>query len=134
MTGGSRPERRGGRFWRLLTGSEPDSEAPDSDDSDAEDVACTRICDCAEEAQGRTVVRVSGTLRKVGERTVAGLPAVEAELDDGSGSLEVVWLGRRSIAGVQPGREMVAYGRIATSRGRPVLFNPRYELRPFGTE
>ena len=31
-----------------------------------------------------------------------GVPALEAELYDGSGSLYVVWLGRRHIAGIEP--------------------------------
>lgn len=93
-----------------------------------------RICDCTEGPRGRPVVTVSGTLRAVSQRTVGGLPAIEAELDDGSASLGLVWLGRRAIAGVRPGRELTASGRVAMAQGRPVLFNPRYELRPLGTE
>lgn len=80
------------------------------------------------------MVFVSGTLRTVSERTVAGLPALEAELDDGTAVLDVIWLGRHTIAGIEPGRRLTASGRITVSRGRPVLFNPRYELRPLGTE
>lgn len=130
--------KRGSRLRRLLSGplrstagarqSPPDTEAADRD------FLCTRICDCVEGPQGRPVVRVSGTLHAVRERTVAGMPALQAELNDGSASLDVVWLGRRSIAGVEPGRVMVASGRVATTRGRPVLFNPRYELQPRGQE
>jgi hypothetical protein len=46
----------------------------------------------------------------------------------------VVWLGRRSIVGIEPGRRIIASGRISMNRGRPVLFNPKYELRPVGQE
>ncbi len=98
------------------------------------DAGCTRIRDCCEGPRGRPVLRVSGTLRAVGERTVAGMPALHAELDDGTARLDVVWLGRRTIAGVEPGRELVASGRIAEMHGRPVLFNPRYQLQPLGQE
>jgi hypothetical protein len=46
----------------------------------------------------------------------------------------VVWLGRRSIVGIEPGRKLIASGRISMSRGRRVLFNPKYELKPLGRE
>ena len=63
-------------------------------------------------------------------RPRGGVPALEAELDDGSGVITVVWLGRRRIAGVGPGRAMTVEGRIGRQNGVPVMFNPRYELRP----
>ncbi len=77
---------------------------------------------------------VTGTLRTVTLRPRAGVPALEAELFDGSAALDVVWLGRRSIVGIEPGRKLIASGRISMSRGRRVLFNPKYELRPLGRE
>lgn len=80
----------------------------------------------------REHVTVCGTLRTVTLRPRAGVPALEAELYDGSGTVALVWLGRRRIAGVEPGRAMWVQGRIATSEGRSVIFNPRYELRPPG--
>jgi hypothetical protein len=121
-----------GRGWlrRLLGRGEPGAGADLSPVAEAADVGCTRIRDCGEGPAGRHVVRVTGTLRTVTERTMAGLPALHAELDDGSASLDVVWLGRRAIAGVEPGRVLVASGRIAVTHGRPVLFNPRYQLQP----
>ena len=50
------------------------------------------------------------------------------ELYDGSGTVTLVWLGRREIAGISPGRQLRATGRITTNGGRRVIFNPRYEL------
>ena len=82
----------------------------------------------------RQIVTVTGTLRTVTLRPRAGVPALEAELFDGSAALDVVWLGRRSIVGIEPGRRLIASGRISMSRGRRVLFNPKYELRPLGRE
>ncbi|CAG6397504.1 ATP-dependent DNA helicase RecG [Actinacidiphila cocklensis] len=93
-------------------------------------VGCTRIKDCSD----RQIVSVTGTLRTVTLRPRAGVPALEAELFDGSAALDVVWLGRRSITGIEPGRRIIASGRISMNRGRPVLFNPKYELRPVGQE
>lgn len=73
---------------------------------------------------------VCGTLRSVTLRPRAGVPALEAELYDGSGSLAVVWLGRRQISGVEPGRRVRVEGLVTDSDGMRVMFNPRYELVP----
>ena len=82
-------------------------------------------------AAGNPVV-IAGHLRSVSLRPRAGVRALEAELFDGHGAVTLVWLGRRQIAGIEPGRSIVARGRLAESEGRMVLFNPRYELRPAG--
>lgn len=86
----------------------------------------TPIGSCADREQ----VTLCGTLRTVTLRPRAGVPALEAELYDGSGTVSLVWLGRRQIAGVEPGRGIRVHGRIALNEGRSVMFNPRYELRP----
>jgi hypothetical protein len=80
----------------------------------------------------RERVTVSGTLRTVTLRPRAGVPALEAELYDGSGTVSLVWLGRRRVPGIEPGRVIVVDGRITYQRGGPVIYNPRYELRPVG--
>jgi hypothetical protein len=76
----------------------------------------------------RRQATVCGTLRSVTLRPRAGVPALEAELYDGSGSLYVVWLGRRHIAGIEPGRQLTVRGRIAIRDNRKVIYNPYYEL------
>ena len=86
------------------------------------------------ELPDRERVRVAGTLRTVTLRPRAGVPALVAELYDGSGSISLVWLGRRQIPGIEPGRALVATGRVTRDHDQPVLFNPRYELRPAGAE
>ena len=78
----------------------------------------------------RSVVRVKGSLRTVTLRPRAGLPALEAELYDGTGALVLIWLGRRRIEGIESGRLVTASGRVSTQEGRRVIFNPRYELQP----
>ncbi len=81
--------------------------------------------------QDRTRVSVCGTLRTVTLRPRAGVPALEAELYDGSGSMSVVWLGRRRIPGIEPGRAITVSGLVTVREGDGVtMFNPRYELRP----
>ena len=81
------------------------------------------------EAPDRERVALSGTLRAVPLRPRGGVPALEAELDDGSGVITLLWLGRRRIAGISPGRALAVRGRIGVLAGQRVMYNPRYELR-----
>ncbi|MET9605601.1 OB-fold nucleic acid binding domain-containing protein [Streptomyces sp. NPDC006512] len=128
----AKPARPAGRFRRMIERLSTSQEELHSAElqEDAEAAGCLRICDCHD----RQIVKVTGTLRTVTLRPRAGVPALEAELFDGSAALDVVWLGRRSIVGIEPGRRMIASGRISMSHGRRVLFNPKYELRPLGQE
>lgn len=71
---------------------------------------------------------VAGVLRSVTLRSRENVPALEAELFDGTGSLRVVWLGQRRIAGIEPGRRARMEGLVCLSEGRPTMYNPRYEL------
>lgn len=82
------------------------------------------------EAPDRERVSLRGTIKTVTLRPRGGVPALEAELEDGSGVITIVWLGRRRIAGIGPGRAMRVQGRIGSATGHRVLFNPRYELIP----
>lgn len=77
-----------------------------------------------------TPLTVCGTVRAVTLRPRGEIPALEAELYDGSGSLTVVWLGRRVIRGIDPGRGLTATGRITERGDERVMFNPLYELLP----
>lgn len=77
----------------------------------------------------RARASVSGVLRSVTLRPREGVPALEAELYDGSGTLDLVWLGRRQIAGIEPGRRVKVDGMVCLVDGRRTVFNPRYELR-----
>jgi hypothetical protein len=132
MSGTTRSDRPAGRLRRMLDRLSSSQEELHSDElqQDALAVGCTPICN----VHDRDIITVTGTLRAVTLRPRAGVPALEAELFDGSAALDVVWLGRRSIVGIEPGRMIIASGRISMNRGRPVLFNPRYELRPVGQE
>ena len=87
-------------------------------------------CDLIADAQDRTPVRLRGTLKTVTLRPRGGVPALEAELFDGSDSLILVWLGRREIAAISPGRAMEVEGRIGRHGGDRIIYNPRYQLLP----
>jgi hypothetical protein len=87
---------------------------------------------CISDAPNREKIVVQGTLKTVTLRPRGGVPALEAELYDGTGSISLVWLGRRRIGGVAPGRGVRVEGRIGVQDGVRVMYNPRYFLRPVG--
>jgi len=97
---------------------------------DCDELGATRVSALPD----RTQVRVAGTLRTVTLRPRAGVPALVAELYDGSGSVSLVWLGRRRIPGIEPGRALVCTGRVMRDGEHRVIYNPRYELRPSGAD
>lgn len=86
-------------------------------------------CIAAATAGNRVQVALSGVIRSVILRPRQGVQAFEAELFDGSASVDLVWLGRRRIAGIEPGRRARIEGLVCQIDGRPTIFNPRYELR-----
>jgi hypothetical protein len=112
------------RFLRRLASSKAELEAEELQKSTGEEGA-TPICDCA----GRERACVAGTLRTVTLRPRGGAPALEAELYDGTDVVNLVWLGRHRIAGIEPGRRLRAEGLVSVQDGRKVMFNPRYDLR-----
>ena len=76
----------------------------------------------------RPRVRIAGTVQVIRHDRIGGMPALEAEIYDGPGRVNLVWLGRASIPGIEPGSTVVAEGRLGVRRGRATMFNPRYEL------
>ena len=87
-------------------------------------------CSAVGRLRARTRSEVFGVLRSVTMRPRQRVPALEAELYDGTGSIQVVWLGQRRIAGVEPGRRVRLSGFVSQRDGRLTMFNPRYELAP----
>jgi hypothetical protein len=96
--------------------------------AEVEKSGATTVTECA---VGKPVC-VAGTLRAVVLRPLAGVPTLEAELYDGTGTVTLVWLGRRRIRGIDPGRSLVARGRLTKREGKATLFNPEYELKAVG--
>jgi hypothetical protein len=98
----------------------------DEERTEAIRYGCTPVSDLPE----RRRATVHGVIRSVTLRPRQGVPALEAEVYDGTGSLDVVWLGRREISGIEPGRRGSFEGLVCGVDGRRTLFNPRYELLP----
>ena len=58
----------------------------------------------------------------------SGTAWLEAEFNDGSGTVTLIWMGRRSIPGITAGRELTVSGRVSYVDGQRRLYNPLYEL------
>ncbi|MFI7544513.1 OB-fold nucleic acid binding domain-containing protein [Actinoplanes sp. NPDC049599] len=110
-------------FFERLTASEEELDAQELQRDSAK-------CGAMPAGQCRRgqVVSVSGRLRTVAYTPRTNLPTLEADLYDGSDVVTLVFLGRRFIIGIEPGRQLTARGRIALRDDRKVIYNPYYEL------
>lgn len=115
----------GSRLIQRLTRSRAQQEAHELQRENV-DRACLSICDCS---PGSTVT-IAGTVRAMSIRPRSQVPSLEIDLYDGTGSVRVVWLGRRRILGISPGRRLIVSGRLNQVAGEPIVYNPRYELKP----
>ena len=128
QTTGHEPHKHTGVLRRALHRLSVDTEELDNADlvRCSADVGAQQLSHCPD----RQRVAVRGVLRTVTLRPRAGTPSLEAQLYDGTGTVDLIWLGRRRIGGIEPGRTIVASGLIATADGRCTMFNPVYELMP----
>lgn len=89
-----------------------------------------RSCQHISDLVDRQVATVSGTVRAVTLRPKVSVPALVVDLYDGTHSVNLVWLGRRTIRGIEPGTYLQASGRVTFVRGMPTIFNASYEIVP----
>lgn len=116
------------RALHRITAHEGELDAEELREDVVDELGGTPVADCRD----RTQVCVAGQIKTVLLRPVGGVPALEAEVSDGVDLVTLIFLGRRSIAGIEPGRVLVAHGRVRVGDGKAVIFNPKYELRPAG--
>ena len=121
-------EQEGGRLRRAVRRFTAQTHELDAEDLKrrVETAGAQPVAQCVD----RMPATVFGTVRALTIRPRAGTPALEAELYDGSGVVTLVFVGRRTIAGIEPGRRLRATGRVTANEGRRLIFNPRYELLP----
>lgn len=80
------------------------------------------------EAQPRTRVAVAGVVAAVTYPPAGAVPSLVARLYDATGSLDLIWLGRRAVPGIDPGRRLRAEGMVSAGHDRPAIVNPVYQL------
>jgi hypothetical protein len=76
----------------------------------------------------RQRVRVTGRIEAIRVQPLAGSPVLECTLVDETGGISLVFLGRRSIAGLDIGATLTAEGMVIDQRGRLAIINPLYQL------
>jgi hypothetical protein len=80
------------------------------------------------EARPRDRARFAGVVRRITVRPLEGHESLEALLYDGTGEVTVVWMGRRSIPGLNLGTRLVVEGMLGEQRGTQRLVNPTFEF------
>jgi hypothetical protein len=81
-------------------------------------------------ARQRAKVDVRGVIRSVDTVSLGGTPTFRCALADDTGEIDLLFLGRAAVAGLEPGRRCRAVGTMATRDDRAVLWSPRYWLEP----
>jgi hypothetical protein len=76
----------------------------------------------------RQRVLVEGRVRTVRVQPLAGTSTLECILEDDTGALSLVFLGRNKIPGIDIGTRVRAKGVAGEHRGRLAIINPAYEL------
>jgi hypothetical protein len=81
------------------------------------------------DAPSRSRVRLAGVVRRITVRPLEGEESLEAVLYDGTGEVSVVWMGRRSIHGLNLGTRLLVEGLLADKAhaGRRIV-NPSFEF------
>ncbi len=82
------------------------------------------------EARWRAHVVVAGEVRSIRVAPLHDAPTLEVVLVDATGAISIVFLGRRSIAGIHVGRRLVVEGTVGVHKARLALRNPTYRLLP----
>ncbi|MFD4368290.1 DNA-binding protein [Rhodococcus sp. NPDC058521] len=116
-----------GYFRRLTRRLTEDLEELDAEEmvETSQASGAQHACDCS---RGEEVTML-GRLRSVEACPKAGNASVEADFFDGTDEVQLVWIGRRRIPGIETGKCLLVRGRIGDRGGRKVIFNPYYELR-----
>jgi amino acid transporter len=80
------------------------------------------------EASFRNVVCVAGRVRSIRVQPRSGVATLECTLSDHTGRIQVVFLGRRHVAGVEQGTLIKVTGMVGQRSGRLEMLNPDYQL------
>ena len=80
------------------------------------------------QAQPRQRATVAGRVRAVRVQPWGGTPSLECTIVDETGTLTLVFLGRRHIEGVRVGARLQAEGMVALHHSKMAIINPLFEF------
>jgi hypothetical protein len=82
------------------------------------------------DAQTRGRVVVTGTITEIGTVKRQGVTSSRYVLDDATGQLDLLFLGRPEVAGLSIGTCCTAEGTARLDHDRLVVWNPSYRIEP----
>ncbi|MBO0730968.1 MAG: amino acid permease [Acidimicrobiaceae bacterium] len=80
------------------------------------------------QVRARQRVKVAGRVKSVTVQPWGSVPTLEVQLVDDEAKMTVAFLGRRQIAGLEPGARLLVEGTVSDRRGRLVMINPTYDF------
>ena len=89
-----------------------------------------RVADRIADARPQVRLSVRAIVRTTQTITVGGGPAYRCEICDGTGEIDLLFLGRPVIPGLEAGRHCIIEGMVGKYSGMLTLWNPRYQLEP----
>ena len=112
------------RFVRRMSESDEQRYAEEIEAWSATVPGAVRI----REAAPRSRAKIAGVVRRITVKPLEGSESLEALLYDGTGEVTVVWMGRRSIPGLNLGTKLAVEGLLAEQRGGRRVVNPTFEF------
>jgi hypothetical protein len=82
------------------------------------------------EAESRGRLVVTGTIVEASTEWTQGVTSARFVLDDGTGQLDLVFLGRPQVAGLSVGAGCTVEGTARIDHNRAVVWNPLYRIEP----
>jgi hypothetical protein len=79
-------------------------------------------------ARARVRGRFEGQIRRIRIQPQAAVPTLEILLEDASGRISALFMGRRGIAGIECGGRLAIEGTPVASERGLTLYNPFYDL------
>jgi RecG-like helicase len=80
-------------------------------------------------AQHRHQVTISGRVHSIRVQPRAEVATLECALRDDTGTINLVFLGRKHVAGIEPGTQLTVTGVVGMRQGRLEIINPDYQFR-----
>ncbi len=103
-------------------------EAGDGDDPSPSPVIGDDERQTMGELDWRSRATVEGKVVQLVVETTRGVPSIVAVLDDGTGQVDLLFLGRRQVGGVALGACIRATGMAAAHRERLTMLNPEVDI------
>lgn len=80
------------------------------------------------EVRWRQRMKVAGRVHSMRVQPAAGISSLEATVMDSSGSLVLIFQGRRLVPGIETGALLLAEGMVGERGGRTAMINPTYTI------